>query len=549
MKKLTIKVIPSRISTKLSLLVSAIVFVCFAVLQFSNFLILKSEVKNKIHAEQYTSAQFIANDIESKFAKRKHFLNALANVIPLEKVQSDVFLSDTLKKHLAFSDLFPQGFVVFSPDGNRLISEYPILPGRNKLTITHEKWFIDALNSDQVVVSSPFRSIVIDEVLVIIAKAIRDENGQVLAVLEAPLFLNRPGFMGYVFDENYRKNSDILVLSRVDNIFLASSEPSRLLKPTPEIGSNLFHDKVMNGFNGYGDLVNSQGKKIFAAAANINSPDWFVVIRTPASVIYQELNTSLRTAIINGVIASFLGFIAITFFLSLFFTPLTHAVKTIKKMVLPNQSLFHIKDYKNDEIGDLIRGFNLLVDKVNERSDTLKKANAALESLSQTDGLTEIFNRRWFDETLTQRWRVNTRNQQPLTLLMIDIDYFKKFNDTYGHLAGDDCLKRVAQIIQKSMHRPSDFFARYGGEEFVILLNGNIEEGTAIAEKVLLAVSNLNITHTGSHYHHVTVSLGLASIVPQLNSKSDDLVKQADIALYQSKENGRNRYECSARCR
>ena len=180
---------------------------------------------------------------------------------------------------------------------------------------------------------------------------------------------------------------------------------------------------------------------------------------------------------------------------------------------------------------------------VNERNLNLKKANLVLESLSQTDGLTGIANRRYFDETLQHYWRVQTRHQKPLTLLLIDIDYFKKYNDTYGHTAGDDCLKNVTKAIQNVINRPTDFFARYGGEEFVILLQGNIKEGVVVAEKARLAVSDLQIEHSGSKCENLTISLGVASVVPQVNQDPVELIKQADHALYQSKANGRNRYE------
>lgn len=543
MKKIIDKIIPTSISSKLSIFVSVVVIVTFTFFESYNFIILKSEITEQIHTEQYTQAKFIAKDIQIKLAKRTKFLSALADIIPPNKMQSEDFLTDILKNHLNFTDFFPQGFAVIKADGQGLIAEYPELPGRKNLTLTEIEWFVRAKNSQDIIISVPFRSLIVDKILVVIAKALRDENGQVLAVLEAPIFLNTPGFIDYIFDENHKTQSNILVLSRTDEIFLASSIPSLLLKRTPEKGVNTLHDAVMDGFNGSGETINAFGKKEFAAAADISYPDWFVVIRTPAAKVYETLNENLRTAIFNGLLVSICTFFTITFALFLFFKPLRQAAKSVREMVLKKQSITHIESYNNDEIGDLISGFNSLGDMVNERSDKLEKANTALESLSQTDGLTQISNRRNFDDTLLHRWKMNTRSQYIMTLLLIDIDEFKKFNDIYGHLAGDDCLKKVAKIIKKSINRPTDFFARYGGEEFVILLQGDMQEGVAVADKVRLAVSNLEIPHTESSHNHVTISLGVASVIPQLNSQPGELIKQADIALYQSKERGRNRYE------
>lgn len=545
MKNFLDKIIPSRITTKLSLYISVFIVIAFTLLQTYNFLSLKSEIKNQINKEQYTQAKFIAKDIQHKIEERTQFLVALAENIPTQKIQSETFLIDTFKRYMAFTHFFPQGFAVVRPNGVGVIAEYPFIPGRKDLLVTDSEWLIRAKNSKDIVISLPLRSKVVDGVLVIIAKALRDKNGRVLGILEAPIFLNRPGFMEYIFKQDFSERSDILVISRSNQMFLASSNPSLVLKPTPKSAMAGFFYEVMGGLNGYGEMVNDRGDNMLAAAADINSPDWFVIVRAPVEKVYQTINESLRVAILNGLIVSFFVFLAITFFLFLFFNPLKEAAESVRNMVLHKNSLSHIKGYKDDEIGDLIIGFNAVIDMVNERNDKLEKSNAVFESLSQIDGLTKVFNRRWLDHTLNQLWQVKTRSQAPLTLLLIDVDYFKKFNDTYGHIAGDDCLKKIAQTIQETIRRPTDFFARYGGEEFVILLESDIEEGVAVAEKVRLAISRLKITHSESSYKYVTISLGVASVIPKLNGKPVELIKQADLALYESKQGGRNRYEPS----
>ena len=544
MKTLLDHMAPSRISTKLSIYVSAFIVVAFTLLQIYNFLIIKSEIKNQINKEQYTKAKFIAKDIKNKIDKRTKFLIALADIIPPDQMQSEDFLTEKIKEHIAFTNFFPQGFAVINPTGKGVIAEYPVIPGRKNLDLSNRKWLINAKNSQHIIISSPFRSEVSDEVLVVIAKALRDKSGRVLGILEAPIFLNRPGFMEYIFDHDYNETSDTLVISRASQIFLASSTPSLVFKSIPERGEVIFYDQVMDGFNGVGDTVNTSGDEMLAAAANISFLNWFVIVRTPVDKVYQTINESLEASIISGVIVSFAVFLAITFFLFFFFNPLKEAAESVREMVLKKQPLKHIEGYKNDEIGDLIVGFNAVIDMVNERRDKLEKSNATLESLSQIDDLTGVFNRRWLDHTLNQLWQVKTRSQEPLTLLLIDIDEFKKFNDTYGHIAGDECLRKVAENIQKSINRPTDFFARYGGEEFVILLEGDLVEGFAVAEKTRQTVNNLQITHSESPYNHVTISLGISSVIPQLNTHSVELVKQADLALYQSKRRGKNRYEC-----
>jgi len=166
-----------------------------------------------------------------------------------------------------------------------------------------------------------------------------------------------------------------------------------------------------------------------------------------------------------------------------------------------------------------------------------------LERLAAVDGLTEISNRRKFDEMLDRAWRHCQRQGGSLGLAMIDVDYFKPFNDHYGHSLGDEVLCRVARTLTSALHRPYDFCARYGGEEFVMLLPDTDEEGVVTAaENVRAAVEALAIPHAYSSVADVvTVSVGCSVIIPTLDSASPGLVNAADEMLYLAKQKGRNR--------
>ncbi|WP_416148860.1 diguanylate cyclase [Salipaludibacillus sp. HK11] len=179
-----------------------------------------------------------------------------------------------------------------------------------------------------------------------------------------------------------------------------------------------------------------------------------------------------------------------------------------------------------------------------ENQDKLMKANNLFKKLSEQDGLTGVANRRYFDEQLEYHWREATKHQQQLSLIMLDLDYFKDFNDYYGHHAGDDCLKLVTATIERKISS-SNVFARYGGEEFSIILpNSSEKDAYDLAEELREAVEQLRIPHEKSSVlKSVTISLGVASISPQNSMKSKHLIKQADDALYSAKNNGRNDVE------
>ena len=172
----------------------------------------------------------------------------------------------------------------------------------------------------------------------------------------------------------------------------------------------------------------------------------------------------------------------------------------------------------------------------------LTKANEKLEKMVRTDALTGIANRRYFDEVLVNEFSRAVRQSIPLTLLLFDIDYFKKYNDQYGHPEGDKCLTRIAQLAATLFQRAGELVARYGGEEFAIIIPHSTAEAVVpIAEKLLRDVRNLDIPHeTSVAEKFVTISIGMASVVPTTGDEPQSLVISADTALYQAKQNGRN---------
>jgi diguanylate cyclase (GGDEF)-like protein len=179
---------------------------------------------------------------------------------------------------------------------------------------------------------------------------------------------------------------------------------------------------------------------------------------------------------------------------------------------------------------------------VKARTRKLHETNDKLANLSMTDGLTNIANRRNFDSHLDVEWKRGIREQQPLTLMLIDIDCFKAYNDHYGHLQGDHCLRRVARKLQDQTSRPRDLVARYGGEEFALILPHTDCAARSLGEQCRAAIESLALPHIASSISDkVTVSVGIASMVPQRGSQPDDLIAKADQALYHAKETGRNR--------
>jgi len=173
----------------------------------------------------------------------------------------------------------------------------------------------------------------------------------------------------------------------------------------------------------------------------------------------------------------------------------------------------------------------------------LAASNRQLEMLSRQDGLTGLSNRRYFDSFLSTEVRRGARAREPLSLILIDVDYFKAYNDAYGHQGGDECLKRIAVAMLSSCQRPGDLAARYGGEEFVLVLPSTGAEGAIRVADILAAnIAQLAMPHARSQVHScVTVSQGVVSLLPDADTAPEMLIEYADQALYRAKQQGRNR--------
>ena len=209
-----------------------------------------------------------------------------------------------------------------------------------------------------------------------------------------------------------------------------------------------------------------------------------------------------------------------------------------------------------DQSEDVVRGFDhgaadYIIKPVNvsellarvKTHLTLRSQARQLQMLAEKDGLTHVANRRRFDEFLSREFQRAKRDSKPISLLMIDIDFFKEYNDNYGHLAGDDVLKQTAIAVKSCLRRPGDLLARYGGEEFAVVL-GETDYNTSleIAEKIRETIQNLGIVHgIGRAEDFLTVSIGTASTIPESGADCKDLIAAADRQLYLAKEAGRNR--------
>lgn len=219
--------------------------------------------------------------------------------------------------------------------------------------------------------------------------------------------------------------------------------------------------------------------------------------------------------------------------------PLTMGVIALINLRLVNDAIEIVTKSKDQ----VIEWNKKLEETVEQRTRELIESNNKLEAISNLDGLTGLFNRRYFDIVLSTEWNRAQRNESHMALMIGDVDWFKEFNDIYGHQAGDECLRLVAKVFQENAQRESDLVARFGGDEFVAIIPVVKEEQViSFAERLVQGVRDLNLPHSGSNFGNVTISIGIAVTIPKVKQKAEDLFRDADIALYLAKDKGRNQY-------
>jgi diguanylate cyclase (GGDEF)-like protein len=304
------------------------------------------------------------------------------------------------------------------------------------------------------------------------------------------------------------------------------------------------------------DVFHLDGKRQHLQAVRFSDAyglDWIVVIVVPEEDFMAQINRNTQVTFLLCLVAllvSLLIGLLITRWLTQPLLRLNASAQELAKREWDQD----IELERTDVIGDLSRSFSTMArqlqkdftgleQRIEERTVELIQLNQELQKMAHVDGLTQTANRRYFDYYLDKEWRHLTRENQPLSLILCDVDYFKKYNDTYGHPQGDICLKQIAQTLTDTVQRGADLVARYGGEEFAIVLSNTDAEGAIkIARRIQSAFQSQNIQHEATEAQHITVSMGIATTTPGPQHTLQSLLESADLALYEAKKQGRNRY-------
>ncbi|HIK05298.1 MAG TPA: diguanylate cyclase [Trichormus sp. M33_DOE_039] len=450
-----------------------------------------------------------------------------------------------------------------------------------------ENYFKQPLQTGLSFVSSMKRSPTIpDLVTLFFSSPVRNAKGDILGVLRVSY--NATVVQQLVTRQTERAGlKSFAILLDENNIYLAHSTEQKLLfKSIVSLPLD-----VVNELQSKGRLPNSPVKELatnestlkqalddkqpyliapleatgnqinLIAIARLQYKPWSVLFAQPLAVALAPVEKQIRDAMfLFAIIASVVTIIAFAIG-QLLTKPIIYLTNIVSQYTAGNLDI-RAEISSKDEIGQLAKSFNNMALQLQTSFETLEQqvqertaqsiiakekaeyANQKLEQLVNLDGLTQVANRRCFDGRLQAEWKRLAQEQQPLSLILLDVDKFKSYNDYYGHLGGDHCLIKIGQTLQQTVHRPADLVARYGGEEFSVLLpNTDLQGAIKVAQTIQQAIHAQAIPHAQSDIKDiVTLSLGITCVIPNCNIKPDTIIASADKALYNAKEQGRDRY-------
>ncbi len=475
-------------------------------------------------------------------------------------------------------------YALLDLNGKNVLDTYTSNIGKDE---SDQNYFKQPLETGLSFVSSMKQSPTIPDLITLFfSSPVRNAKGDILGVLRVSY--NATVVQQLVTRQTERAGAkSFAILLDENNIYLAhSTAPELLFKsiaplpadvvtklqregrlpnyPVKELATNelkvkqALDDKqsyLIASLSGTGNQVN------LIAIARLQYKPWSVLFAQPLPVALAPVEKQIRDVMF--LFAFIAGIVTIIAFVigQLLTKPIIYLTNIVFQFTAGNLDI-RVKINSKDEIGQLAKSFNnmalqlqtsleTLEQRVQERTaelliakEKVEDANQKLEQLANLDSLTQVANRRCFDERLQAEWKRLAQEQQPLSLILFDVDKFKLYNDYYGHLRGDDCLIRIAQTVEQIVHRPADLVARYGGEEFSVLLpNTDLAGAIKVVQSIQQGIHALAIPHAKSDVKDiVTLSLGITSLIPTRDIKPDTLIASADKAMYNAKQEGRDRY-------
>ncbi|MFG1350759.1 diguanylate cyclase domain-containing protein [Xanthobacter autotrophicus] len=427
-----------------------------------------------------------------------------------------------------------QGVFVATPDGDVKCAHAPFAMGVN---IADQPFFQEALAAEDMVLTELFFSRFSGQNSVFLMRTERAPGGKPLAV------------SGIILDLQWLSRIAAGSAVEAGAVVDVVGEGGAVLVRYPTLADIVEHRfpdhpltrKIVAVDEGVVTTIGYDGKERIFAFNRFEGLDLRVVVGIDTAKVLTPIDRKIQTTALAHF-AALACFLLVSWFAAerIVITPIARLTRSVA--AVGRGEADHVKDNDVAEFAPLVRAFNEMARRLSQRNSELRSMNGRLASLARTDGLTGLANRRTFDVQFSQDWVRARGDGAPLTLVMLDVDHFKAFNDARGHLSGDEALRAVARMLSAAATGTSHLVARYGGEEFIVLMSGaDLAAGLAFAEDVRRLLSEVAIPHPASPRRRLTASFGVASTTPTLEGSPDTLVAAADAALYEAKRSGRDK--------
>jgi diguanylate cyclase (GGDEF)-like protein len=517
------------IQKKLTLNLSGYLIIVFALILWGFLSYSTRLTRENIQKHQFAMTELIARGIDDKLG------TYLATIAQLSvEVKPDYFANPEkaqtfLDRHRGLISIFDNGLFLFDVEYT-LIAETPYIKGRRGIKSVQIPFLKSVQKNDFPDISNPYMSPKTKAPAIIMAVPINDQSGRPLGFLVGSINLTKDYFVEEIMGYKIGKKG-YLYLFNTERTMILHPDKSRIMKRDVPLGSNKLFDKAIQGFEGSGETINSRGIPQIVSFKRLKTVDWILASAYPQDEAYEPI-TRIRTYL-------FAAAALVTLFSVVFVWLLTN--KTTASLKSLTNQVRHIREHPkgNHEIYvDSKDEMGLLASTLNDLMHELNLARETLENLTRTDHLTGLFNRRHLENEAPKLIALSERKNLSTAVVMVDIDHFKKINDTSGHKAGDEVLFRLAKILNESV-RLYDIVVRYGGEEFLLLLPmSTSQESMQVAERIRLTVQDTPISFNHEDLS-ITVSIGVY-VAGQIHN-FQDAIAHADAALYEAKNSGRNR--------
>lgn len=519
--------------TRILLLVLALFVASIWSLAWRMSSVIQTDIEKLLAEQLSTAASYVATDIDAKIQLRLRAIKQLAGTITPELLNHPARLhahlrrmSDPLQTSLYLN------FFVVDREGIAIADQYS-LPGALGTSFKDRPFFIQAMASNQVVITEPVIGRLVKKPLVSIALSLRDASGQPTAVLVGTLYPSDTDLFGQMEGTRLGETGYFIVISPKSRLIVSATETQRIMQKIPEGSNLLLERRIREGYDGPGVAIVSTGRETFSVSRRLPATGWILVAGMETREAFAPINNQKLQIYLAALIMTAVMVLVLRQVLARQLVPLVKASASMRQMVDGKTAFAPLPVRRSDEVGQLIESFNALV-------LWRTVAEHQMEFLAQHDALTALPNRLLVEDRFGQATGFADRSRHKVALLSLDLDRFKSINDSIGHSLGDALLQQIASRLRDGL-RDTDTLSRQGGDEFLVLLP-DLEDGDATIPVLGKLMECLQAPfHVEGHELATTASIGVA-LYPEDGTDFSTLLKHADMAMYQAKETGGNSY-------